>query len=83
MPDLAIVSTLTAAEQIQEQAQQRDADLQDAFQRGKQEGEDAGKEKNLKERKEADQMHNEHVRNIQLKYIQAQQVRLCRAFSFV
>ena len=83
MYDLANESALTAAEQIQEQAKKRDTDLQDAFQRGKQEGEHAEKQKNLKERKEAEQMHDERVRTIRLKHMQDQQVRLSRAFFFV
>ena len=83
MYDLANESALTAAEQIQEQAKKRDTDLQDAFQRGKQEGEHAEKEKNLKERKEAEQMHDANVRTIRQKYIQDRQVRLSRAFFFV
>ena len=83
MQNLAKVSALKEFKQIEELAKKHDTDLQNEFQKGKQEGEDAQKEKNMQEKKEPDKMHNEHMQKIQLQHIQDKKVLLSRALSFV
>ena len=83
MQNLAKVSALKEFKQIEELVKKHDTDLQNEFQKGKKEGEDAEKEKNMQEKKEADKMNNEHMQKIQLQHIQDKQVLLPRALSFV
>ena len=83
MQNLAKVSALKEFKQIEELVKKHDIDLQNEFQKGKKEGEDAEKEKYMQEKKEADKMHNEHMQKIQLEHLEAKQVWLCRALSCV
>ena len=83
MQNLAKVSALKEFKQIEELVKKHDTDLQNEFQKGKKEGEDAEKEKNMQEKKEADKMNNEHMQKIQLEHIEDKQVWLCRALSCV
>ena len=83
MQNLAKVSALKEFKQIEELVKKHDTDLQNEFQKGKKEGEDAEKEKYMQEKKEADKMNNEHMQKIQLQHIQDKQVLLSRALSFV
>ena len=83
MQNLAKVSALKEFKQIEELVKKHDTDLQNEFQKGKKEGEDAEKEKNMQEKKEADKMNNEHLQKIQLQHIQDKQVWLCRALFCV
>jgi ABC-type Zn2+ transport system substrate-binding protein/surface adhesin len=83
MQNLAKVSALKEFEQIEELVKKHDIDLQNEFQKGKKEGEDAEKEKYMQEKKEADKMNNEHMQKIQLEHIEDKQVWLCRALSCV
>ena len=83
MQTLAKVSALKEFKQIAELVKKHHTDLQNEFQKGKKEGEDAEKEKNMQEKKEADKMNNEHLQKIQLQHIEDKQVWLCRALSFV
>ena len=61
MQNLAKVSALKEFEQIEELVKKRDIDLQNEFQKGKKEGEDAEKEQYMQEKKEADKMNKEHM----------------------
>ena len=70
-------------EQVAARAKEQATDLQNEFQKGKKAGEDAEKEKNMQEKKEADRMNNEHMQKIQLQHIQDKKVVLSRALSFV
>ena len=54
----------------------RDIDLQNEFQKGKKEGEDAEKEKNMQEKKETDRKNNEHMQKIQRQHFQDKKVLL-------
>ena len=83
MQNLAKVSALKEFKQIEELVKKHDTDLQNEFQQGEKEGEDAEKEKNMQEKKEADKMNNEHMQKIQLQHIQDKKVLLSRALSFV
>ena len=83
MQNLAKVSALKEFKQIEELVKKHDIDLQNEFQKGKKEGEDAEKAKNMQEKKEADRMNNEHMQKIQLQHIQDKKVLLSRALSFV
>ena len=83
MQNLAKVSALKEFKQIEELVKKHDIDLQNEFQKGKKEGEDAEKEKYMQEKKEADKMNNEHMQKIQRQHIQDKQVLLYRALSFV
>ena len=83
MQNLAKVSALKEFKQIEELVKKHDTDLQNEFQKGKKEGEDAEKEKYMQEKKEADKMNNEHMQKIQLEHIEDKRVWLCRALSCV
>ena len=83
MQNLAQVAALKEFKQIEELVKKHDTDLQNEFQKGKKEGEDAEKEKNMQEKKEADKMNNEHMQKIQLQHVKDKQVWLCRALSRV
>ena len=83
MQNLAKVSALKEFKQIEELVKKHDTDLQNEFQKGKKEGEDAEKEKNMQEKKEADKMNNEHMQKIQLQHIEDKQVWFCGALFCV
>ena len=83
MQNLAKVSALKEFKQIEGLVKKHDTDLRNEFLKGKKEGEDAEKEKNMRQKKEADKMNDEHMQKIQLQHIQDKKVVLSRALSFV
>ena len=76
MQNLAKVSALKEFKQIEELVKKHDTDLQNEFQKGKKEGEDAEKEKNMQEKKETDRKNNEHMQKIQRQHFQDKKVLL-------